>query len=86
VFTPNSDNALTNEVWKVSATCTQTFNCKIFNRWGSLIYEFNDLNGEWNGETTKGEDVSDGVYFYKVELGYFDGRSETFQGHITVIR
>jgi gliding motility-associated-like protein len=86
VFTPNSDNALTNEVWKVSATCTQTFNCKIFNRWGSLIYEFNDLNGEWNGKTTKGEDVSDGVYFYKVELGYFDGRSEIFQGHITVIR
>lgn len=86
VFTPNKDNALTNEVWKVSATCTQTFNCKIFNRWGSLIYEFDDLNGEWNGKTTKGEDVSDGVYFYKVELGYFDGRSEIFQGHITVIR
>ena len=86
VFTPNADNSLTNEVWKVSATCTQTFNCKIFNRWGSLIYEFDDLNGEWNGKTTKGEDVSDGVYFYKVELGYFDGRSEIFQGHITVIR
>lgn len=86
VFTPNTDNALTNEVWKVSATCTQTFKCQIFNRWGSLIYEFDDLNGEWNGKTTKGEDVSDGVYFYKVELGYFDGRSEIFQGHITVIR
>jgi len=86
VFTPNSDDALTNEVWKVSATCTETFNCQIFNRWGSLIYEFDDLNGEWNGKTTKGEDVSAGVYFYKVELGYFDGRSEIFQGHITVIR
>ena len=86
VFTPNADNSLTNEVWKVSATCTQTFNCKIFNRWGSLVYEFDDLNGEWNGKTTKGEDVTDGVYFYKVELGYFDGRSEIFQGHITVIR
>lgn len=86
VFTPNTDNSLTNEVWKVSATCTQTFKCQIFNRWGSLIYEFDDLNGEWNGKTTKGEDVSDGVYFYKVELGYFDGRSEIFQGHITVIR
>jgi gliding motility-associated-like protein len=86
VFTPNTDIGLTNEVWKVSATCTQTFNCKIFNRWGSLIYEFDDLNGEWNGKTTKGEDVTDGVYFYKVELGYFDGRSEIFQGHITVIR
>jgi gliding motility-associated-like protein len=86
VFTPNTDIGLTNEVWKVSATCTQTFNCKIFNRWGSLIYEFTDLNGEWNGKTTSGEDVSDGVYFYKVELGYYDGRSEIFQGHITVIR
>jgi len=86
VFTPNLDNSLVNEVWKVSATCTQTFNCKIFNRWGSLIYEFNDLEGEWNGKTTKGEDVVDGVYFYKVTLGYYDGRSEEFQGHITVIR
>jgi len=86
VFTPNSDFAQINEIWKVSATCTQTFECQIFNRWGSLIYEFDDLNGGWNGKTTKGEDVSDGVYFYKVELGYFDGRSEVFQGHITVIR
>lgn len=86
VFTPNTDNNLINEVWKVTANCTQTFNCKIFNRWGSLIYEFDDLNGEWNGKTTSGEDVTDGVYFYKVELGYFDGQSEIFQGHITVIR
>jgi hypothetical protein len=30
VFTPNTDIGLTNEVWKVSATCTQTFYCQIF--------------------------------------------------------
>jgi len=86
VFTPNKDDGLVNEVWKVSATCTKTFDCKIFNRWGSLIYEFTDLNGEWNGKTTNGEDVVDGVYFYKVNLGYFDGTNEEFHGHITVIR
>ena len=86
VFTPNTDNLLINEVWKVSATCTQSIYCQIFNRWGSLVYEFDDLNSEWDGKTTKGEDVTDGVYFYKLELVYFDGQSEIFQGHITVIR
>jgi hypothetical protein len=34
VFTPNHDVTETNEVWRVTATCTQTFECQIFNRWG----------------------------------------------------
>jgi gliding motility-associated-like protein len=86
VFTPNHDVTETNEVWRVTATCTQTFECQIFNRWGDMVYEFGDINGYWDGRTLKGKDVVDGVYFYKVTLGYYDNTSDVYQGHITVIR
>lgn len=86
VFTPNKDVAETNEVWRVTATCVQTFECQIFNRWGDMVYEFGDINGYWDGRTLKGKEVVDGVYFYKVTLGYYDNTSDVYQGHITVIR
>ncbi|MGB1217347.1 MAG: gliding motility-associated C-terminal domain-containing protein, partial [Saprospiraceae bacterium] len=40
----------------------------IFNRWGNMVYEkdgnyANDWNGKW-----KGEDLSDGTYFYYIDL------------------
>jgi len=84
VFTPNSDDA--NPVWEVSANCLKNFACQIFNRWGDLIYAFDDINGSWNGKTKGGKDAVDGVYFYKVVIDYFDNTSDTFQGHITLIR
>jgi hypothetical protein len=51
-----------------------------------MVYEFGDINGYWDGRTLKGKDVVDGVYFYKVTLGYYDNTSDVYQGHITVIR
>jgi gliding motility-associated-like protein len=85
VFTPNDD--LANPLWQVSAECIESFNCRIFNRWGSLIYEYDDILGGWDGKTSNGKDVTEGVYFYKFTLGFFGNREdETYHGHITLIR
>ncbi|NBR14136.1 MAG: hypothetical protein EBU01_06070 [Crocinitomicaceae bacterium] len=86
VFTPNNDAGETNEVWRVTATCIQTFECQIFNRWGEMVYEFGDINGYWDGRTSKGKEVVDGVYFYKVTFGFYDSTEDVYHGHITVIR
>ncbi len=85
VFTPNDD--LANPLWQISAECIESFKCQIFNRWGSLIFEYDDINSGWDGKTMNGKDVTEGVYFYKFTLGFFGNREdETYQGHITLIR
>ncbi len=39
---------------------------QIFNRWGNLIYENSDYQNDWKGETSNGNLLTEGVYFYKV--------------------
>jgi len=37
----------------------------MYNRWGELIFETNDIDTYWDG-TLKGEKVPDGLYTYRV--------------------
>jgi gliding motility-associated-like protein len=59
VFTPNNDGQ--NDVFYVPVFGLQDYKVQIFNRWGKLVYEWNDPEAGWAGE-----DQSDGVYFYVV--------------------
>jgi gliding motility-associated-like protein len=86
VFTPNSDDLKTNEFWKVEATCIESLTGEIINRWGDIVFQFDELADSWNGNTESGQPVKDGVYFYKVKINYYDDTSEIFHGHLTVIR
>jgi len=36
---------------------------KIYNRWGGLLYETNDINIGWDGKF-RNQDVPEGVYVY----------------------
>jgi len=67
VFTPNGDGI--NEVWQVitNADCWLTWDVKIFNRWGNMIYSMTSPNEVWDG-TVVGKDnlVSDGVYVCRI--------------------
>ena len=67
VFTPNGDGI--NDVWQVitNADCWLTWDVKIFNRWGNMIYSMTSPNEVWDG-TVVGKDnlVSDGVYVCRI--------------------
>lgn len=53
----------------------------IVNRWGNLIYENSDYKNDWNGTDSKGNVLSEGVYFYTVtplsEKYEYDDQQET---------
>lgn len=62
---------------------------RIFDRWGSLIYEaqnipLNDPNLGWNG-VYKGKKV-EGVFVYYMTVRFIDQITEAFSGDVTVIR
>ena len=46
-FTPNGDGA--NEKFMVAYTGIKKYNIKIYDRWGQLAYESNDIDDGWNG-------------------------------------
>lgn len=85
-FTPDGDEY--NNLWKVvvaNADLT-SFNLKIFNRWGEILFESFDSESGWDG-TFNGVLVQDGMYTWKLSLK--DIRSDQkieYVGHVTMVK
>jgi len=62
-FTPNGDGL--NDSWKAIGGTDNEVKIQIYNRWGSLIWESNNLEDAWDG-TYKGGAAQTGVYIYKI--------------------
>jgi len=73
-----------NHLWFVKNMGYEDFHCQIINRWGELIYEYHNINEGWNGRNKKGNLVTQGVYFYKIEASV-NGKTQTKHGTITLV-
>jgi gliding motility-associated-like protein len=81
-FTPNGDGI--NETFVPKGDGIQTFKMLIYNRWGELLYETDDLQKGWDG-TFKGVLSQQDVYIYKVSArGLAYGLVEQ-EGTVTLI-
>jgi gliding motility-associated-like protein len=83
--TPNGDQW--NEFFEIRGieACDFTYEVKVFNRWGALIYESNNYQNDWNGSAHKSsignsDKVPAGTYYYIVNLK--DSGLEPFTGPI----
>lgn len=81
-FTPNGDGL--NETFGPVGNGVNQFSMLIFNRWGELIFESDNIYNQWDG-THHGEKVQTDTYVYKIfatgeEAGVFKKA-----GKITVI-
>lgn len=74
-----------NNLWFVQSDGIADFECIIVNRWGNIIYEFNDVHGTWNGKDKGGNLVSEGVYFYTIKAKIIGGEELTKHGFIQVV-
>jgi gliding motility-associated-like protein len=88
VFTPNNDGV--NEVFFINLDGAQEIKLIISNRWGNVVkeYENNSLSSPisidaWDGEF-HGEDVSDGVYYYTINVIDTEDKTHSYQGFIHV--
>ncbi len=84
VFTPNGDG-FNNNFTPIISAGFDPFNIKIYNRWGTLIYDSNDPFFKWNGNNKKGEPLSDGTYFYIVEAAH-KTELKKLTGYVNLIR
>lgn len=84
-FTPNHDGK--NELFMGYGTYIAEFHMYVFDRWGNLIFESDDINKGWNGSVgNKGEIVQEDVYVWKVRLIDSVKREATYVGHVTIVK
>ena len=68
VFTPNGDN-INELLTPIDYKYVEDVDAKIFNRWGTLVFETTDKDLNWDGtEQTTSQIVSEGVYFYIITV------------------
>lgn len=62
-FTPNGDGL--NDTFGGVGEGITDYTMQIFDRWGNLLFESNNINNQWDG-TYKNEVVPAGVYVFKL--------------------
>jgi gliding motility-associated-like protein len=79
VITPNNDGL--NDVFEIDGTGILSISGTIYNRWGKILFEWNDLDTNWTGD-----DNSEGTYFYVIDITFKNDEPKTFKGSIVLFK
>ncbi len=82
-FSPKASVGV-NDVFRVQHRSLISFDAKVYDRNGLLLYQWQDPNGGWDGKHN-GRYVSDGVYFYVINAKGADGHQYHERGHINIL-
>lgn len=84
-FTPNADGL--NDGFQAKGVGINKFKMWVYDRWGHVIFETNDINNAWDG-TTKGGDeaIKDDVYVWKAQVEDVFRKNHDLTGHVTLIK
>jgi gliding motility-associated-like protein len=82
-FTPNHDGV--NDGFRPYHNALKTIEWEVYNRWGELIYETNNLTDFWDG-TYKDKLCQDGVYVYKIKATTKQSKHIVKAGVVTLFR
>jgi gliding motility-associated-like protein len=84
VFSPNGDGV--NDFFKVTVSNIRSFECDIYDRWGIKLFSSSLSNFSWNGISTNGVLVPDGVYFYLIRIQKYNNKINNYKGFLTLVR
>ena len=85
-FTPNEDDNYNNEFF-IKGYGISEFKLKIYNRWGELVFETNNMNNGWDGtHFNRGSICPPGFYVYVVNIFSNSGEEKSETGQIRLIR
>jgi len=82
-FSPNEDR--NNNILYVLSRCIKGFQFTIYDRWGHIVFETNDIGQGWDG-TYKGDKMNTGIFLYQFKAILPDGNSFEKAGNISLIR
>lgn len=83
-FSPNNDG--NNDQFCIPPNvCIQTFELKIYDRWGAKVFQTNTMTECWDG-TYKGEPLNKGLFIYYFDAVLTTGDEFHRQGNISLIK
>ncbi|MBK7667568.1 MAG: gliding motility-associated C-terminal domain-containing protein [Sphingobacteriaceae bacterium] len=84
-FTPNSDGV--NDGFGAKGVGILQFEMQVFDRWGHVIFESNDIYNYWDGTVKGGEEpIKDDVYTWKVQVLDINHKNHDLTGHVTLLK
>lgn len=84
IFTPNNDSK--NDFFRpIEYAYVPSSTIKIFNRWGTIIYQSDEVEKGWDGMHFK-EECSNGVYFWTIDYQTNKGVYNTITGVVNLFR
>jgi gliding motility-associated-like protein len=86
-FTPDENGV--NDIFRVVTSCDEgfaSFDFKVFNRWGELVFQTNNPREGWDG-WYKGRRAEIGVYVFYIEYSKnFSNSVDFIKGNVTLVR
>ena len=90
-FAPRDEISANNSIFGVNSTFRPvyqdvvSFHMEIFNRWGQMIFETDDINAGWDGRFN-GDVVAEGVYVYTAKGRFVSGKEYSKSGQVLVVK
>lgn len=86
-FTPDGNGL--NDVFRIQSSCPlEWFLMRVYNRWGQMVFQSNDIHAGWDGRVNN-VPVQNDTYFYYIlyiRIGVMHGVREMKKGEITLLR
>jgi len=83
-FSPNNDGL--NDLFGAIGNSIEEFNFLVFNRWGELLFQSNNIDDRWDGQY-RGQLVATGTYLWAIEYKTpNDPTIKSLKGHVTLLR
>jgi gliding motility-associated-like protein len=76
---------LNNDVFFPVFAGVEEFQLQIYNRWGELLFESQDVNVGWDGYY-RGQMAQQGVYVWRAQVTFTDGKQVIRAGDLTLLR
>ncbi|MDP1727528.1 MAG: PKD domain-containing protein [Bacteroidota bacterium] len=88
LFAPNAitiNGDALNEGFKLRGVFIKSYQLRIWDRWGTLLFETTDINEAWDG-TYQGQPMPSGVFVFEA-FGYGKkGKYKSVKGNVTILR
>jgi gliding motility-associated-like protein len=83
-FTPDGDHI--NDYFSPKGSEIQEFKMMIFDRWGEMIYQTDNIQDGWDGRANNGGKIAEsGVYVYRITAWDPEEHKHNYTGHVTLL-